>query len=376
MRHLLPVLLLLSGCPTTPASGPEPLDLPTDPAVAGVPVGVQTLQTGGVTFEVWYPAPDDARGQAGDTVDLSEFVPDNVDALLGGVTLPSITSTAVRDAELRAPEEPYPVVVFSHGFGGFRTQSVDITTHLASRGYVVIGADHPGRSLANALPCLFSPALDGCDLGQFAGEDPAPPHVEALLDWLPGANEEGFFADALDVEHIGMTGHSAGGFTTSRMGPSDSRIDAILPMAGADAVLANTPALFMGGSCDTIYELDSLEEAFETHLAANLVNIRGAGHLAFSDMCEMELGAFAEEHLDGRDDLNPGIYGMMVNLGIDGCPGWAPDPAPSDDCDGAWLDLAVSDPIIRHYSTVFFDEHLGRGGPGVQGDLFPEVDLR
>lgn len=375
---LLAPLILLCGCTEAPPPGPEPLNLPADPAAPGVPVGVRTLETAGVTFEVWYPAPDAAAGRPGDTIDLSEFVPANVDERLGGVTLPTLVSTAVRDADLRAPESPYPVIVFSHGFGGFRTQSVSITTHLASRGYVVLAADHPGRQLGNALPCLFSPALDGCDLSQFNGVDPAPPHVEALLDWVATANADGggVFAGALDVGRIGMTGHSAGGFTTTRMGPSDPRIDAILPMAGADVVLANTPTLFLAGSCDTIFTLDDMVEAFDAQLAAGLVNIRGAGHLAFSDMCSMELGAFAEEHLEGRDDLNGGIYGMMFTLGIDGCPGWAPEPPPSEECDGGWLDLAVSDPIVRHYSTAFFDSELLGAGPGVQGGLFAEVELR
>ena len=38
---------------------------------------------------------------------------------------------------------PYGVVVFSHGFAGFPEQSVDLTTHLASWGWVVAVAMPP-----------------------------------------------------------------------------------------------------------------------------------------------------------------------------------------------------------------------------------------
>ena len=59
---------------------------------------------------------------------------------------------------LRSPETPYPVVFFSHGLGGARVQSINYTTHLASRGYVVLSADHVGRRMTDLLPCLLSPA--------------------------------------------------------------------------------------------------------------------------------------------------------------------------------------------------------------------------
>jgi len=370
------LMVMAMGCEATP--DPEPLELPDDPAAFGVPVGVQTLETGGVTFEVWYPAPDKASGGVGEQLDLTVFVPDNVVEAIGAVDLPALESPTVRNAALRVPEAPYPVVLFSHGFGGFRTQSVDITTHLASRGYVVLAADHPGRMLGNALPCLFSPPLDGCDLTQFAGEDPAPDHVEELLDWIPIANgaEDGFFAGALDADHIGMTGHSAGGFTTSRMGQSDGRIDAIAPMAGADAMAGDTPALFLGGSCDTIFPMADMEAAAAAPTNAQLLDVLGAGHLAFSDLCELELGALAEEYFEGRDDLNQTIYDMMYTLGIDGCAGFAPEEPPTTDCEEAWLDLDTSLPIILHYTTAFFDEQLYGTGPGVQAGLFDEADLR
>ena len=215
---LLPVL----ACPVEPEpAGPEPLDLPEDPAESGAPVGVRTVETAALTLEIFYPAGEEARGQEGATYDLAAFVPDEVADLLGPLPTQPIATTAVRDAPLRRWEEPYPVVIFSHGFGGFRVQSFDYSIHLASRGYVVVAADHPGRMLGDILPCLFSPPLESCDLSLLGGEDPGEVDVPATLDWLEGAAaaEGGVFEGALDLDHIGLSGHSAGAGTTGRVGP-------------------------------------------------------------------------------------------------------------------------------------------------------------
>ena len=42
---------------------------------------------------------------------------------------------------------PHPLIVFSHGNSGFRRQSTFLTTHLASRGFVVAAPDHTGNTL-------------------------------------------------------------------------------------------------------------------------------------------------------------------------------------------------------------------------------------
>ena len=135
------MLVFFLACTTDTTPSPEPLNLPEDPAEQGVPVGVRTYQDAQITLEIWYPASDSVADQEGESVDFDGFLPASVTDRLGPVDFPSIPTIAVRDAPLRVPETPYPVVLFSHGFGGTRLQSVDYTTHLASRGYVVIAPD-------------------------------------------------------------------------------------------------------------------------------------------------------------------------------------------------------------------------------------------
>jgi dienelactone hydrolase len=365
------MLSLLLAC-AEPAPAPEPLDLPADPAAAGVPVGVTTVHADdGVTLEVWYPAAESAAGAATESPDFDQFLPPAFVEHVGAIGFTSFDSGAVRDAALRVPEAPYPVVFFSHGFGGMRLQSLDYTVHLASRGYVVIAADHPGRMMGDVLPCLFSPALDGCDLSGFGGEDPAEDDIGSALAWMDAAAESGFFAGALDTAQLGLSGHSAGAGTTVSVGDANARFSALLPMAGYGAPTRDVPTLLMGGTCDSFARDADAEPMYEALAEGNLVRIAGAGHLAFSDLCALDLAGLADTWLADRDDLNATFYPLLLQLATDGCPGFVPA---ADVCaDGAYLPLETSAPIVRHYSTVFFDNMLRGEGPGVEAGIFAEA---
>lgn len=341
----------------------EPLDLPDDPAATGVPVGVRTVETGGVTFEVWYPATDKVAEDAGEQVSLAPFIPASFTDRVGPVELAPFATIAVRDAAPRNVDAPVPVILFSHGFGGFRLQSVDYTTHLASRGYVVIAVDHPGRMMGDILPCLFSPPLEGCNLA--FGDDPAPAQLTVAADWVASLPEDDPLATLVDVEHTGLTGHSAGGGSTGTLGGEDERYDALLPMAYGPEVARDVPMLTMGGSCDAVVTIDDVTAGEAASTDAQLLTIEGAGHLAFSDLCDLDLAGLAADTLDGRDDLNATIYNSLLSLGTDGCPERAPDPAVCDD--DAYLDLDTSAAIVRGASTLFFDAELKGVGPGLEG---------
>ncbi|MDP2307382.1 MAG: hypothetical protein Q8P18_15255 [Pseudomonadota bacterium] len=369
------MLTLLLACsePAPDAPTPEPLILPADPAETGAPVGVTTIVTDDVTLEVWYPASDSTQGDT-ESPDFDVFLPAVFLDAVGDVSFPTFDSGAVRDAPLRVPEAPYPVVLFSHGFGGMRLQSLDYTVHLASRGYVVVAADHPGRMMGDILPCLFSPPLEGCDLSAFGGADPATDDVEAAVAWVDAAAKEGFFAGALDTAQLGLSGHSAGAGTTIGVGDANARFSALLPMAGYGAPERNVPTLLLGGTCDTFaLDADSIV-ASEALQDGALVRVLGAGHLAFSDLCQLDLAGSAEVWLSGREDLNDTVYGLLLQLATDGCPGFTPAPEACEET--SFLPLETSAPIIRHYSTVFFDETLRSTGAGVEGGVYAEADVR
>src|SRR5206468_3158779 len=47
------------------------------------------------------------------------------------------------DAPIRNDRAPYPIVIYSHGYTGYRTASFNQMEALASSGYVAIAIDHP-----------------------------------------------------------------------------------------------------------------------------------------------------------------------------------------------------------------------------------------
>jgi hypothetical protein len=366
-------MLLLLACTDTssddsgdaPAT-PEPIVLPDDPAESAAPVGVQTLDAGGQVAEVWYPATDAFVGVATDPADFAQFVPAEVTDLVGEIPFPVVDGMAVRDADIRVPEgDGYPIVMFSHGLGAMRLQSVDYAAHLASRGYVVVAVDHPGRRFADLIPCLFMPALDGCDLSGFGGADPAVEDIGLLADWIVDGGLSAFYGDP---ERLGMSGHSAGGYTTVTVGSEDERIAASFVMA-APGVPDRGERMVLGGACDGVIPPVDVRAVGES---APVVMIGGAGHLAFSDMCELNLLGLSESLLAGRDDVSDYFLESFMDLASDGCPVRAPNP---DACgDAAYLPLATSDEIVRGYSTTFFDAALYGRGSGIAALSYPEAE--
>ena len=118
---------------------------------------------------------------------------------------------------LPAGTKPAAVVLFSHGLGGSRAGSSYLGEHWAARGYVAVFLQHPGSDEsvwrdeppANVLAAL-SRAATGENL-LLRVQD-----VAAVLDQLARWNEETGHAlsGRLDLERVGMAGHSFGAMTT------------------------------------------------------------------------------------------------------------------------------------------------------------------
>lgn len=116
---------------------------------------------------------------------------------------------------LPANEKPAPVVLFSHGLGGSRAGSKFLGEHWAARGYVAVFVQHPGSDETvwkEAAPEQRMAALrEAASLENFARR---VHDIRAVLDQLETWNKSGSLADRMDLEKVGMSGHSFGAITT------------------------------------------------------------------------------------------------------------------------------------------------------------------
>src|SRR3954451_14751152 len=118
---------------------------------------------------------------------------------------------------LPATKSPAPVVIFSHGLGGSTLGSAFIGKHWAARGYVAVFVQHPGsdegvwrgKPFAERLPAMRKAA--GLDNFFLRVKD-----ISVVLDQLDkwNQNPNHALAGRLDMNKIGMSGHSFGAVTT------------------------------------------------------------------------------------------------------------------------------------------------------------------
>lgn len=136
-----------------------------------------------------------------------------------------------------------PVVLFSHGLGGASTNNPYLGEHWAARGFVAVFMQHPGsdESVWRDVPAAQRMAAMGraANAANFLRRvQDVPSVLDQLARW--NEQEEHALAGRLDLERIGMSGHSFGAVTTQAVsgqapvagrGFTDRRIDAAVLMS-------------------------------------------------------------------------------------------------------------------------------------------------
>lgn len=255
-------------------------ELPEDSSKRGPwPVGTRTVQVGRLQAEVWYPA---AFGSDTDATrvryDIREALPLSQQSKIADADNPWQDCNCYRDLPLDQRHGPYPVVVFVHGTAGFRTQSLTHMTHWASRGFVVIAADHPGLWLADNLAFLCP--------DEATGERDLEGDVDALLAAAASASGPLAFLDGkIDLARVALAGHSAGGNAVSGLGAKPG-VQVVVAMAASSATRDVESVLYLGGDGDSVVSFSSTRSAYESSDAPKrLVGLGNVGHLGFSDLC-------------------------------------------------------------------------------------------
>jgi predicted dienelactone hydrolase len=213
---------------------------------------------------------------------------------------PDASASQTRDAALARSGQPYPLVIYSHGFISNRSGGAYLAQHLVSYGYVVASPD---------FPLTYNGAPGGANSLDLANQ---PGDVHFLIDQLLALSTagQGGFAGSIDPQRIGLTGLSLGGSTTflAAFHPTlrDPRVRAAAPMAGGSCFFGpdfythtSVPLLIVHGDIDAIvpYEANAVFAFTEAQPPKYLVTIAGGSHTAFTD------GAAIFESANNPDDV-------------------------------------------------------------------------
>jgi predicted dienelactone hydrolase len=112
-------------------------------------------------------------------------------------------------------QTPRSVVVISHGFNSDRDTYAYLAEHLASHGYVVVVPEHSGSNSDQLQALLTGRASDIIESTEFIDR---PLDVSFALDELKGRSQNNPDIGPLDLENVGMFGHSFGGYTALVLG--------------------------------------------------------------------------------------------------------------------------------------------------------------
>ncbi|WP_344664590.1 alpha/beta hydrolase family protein [Catenulispora yoronensis] len=265
-----------------------------------------------VVVQLWYPAQKSPAGAPraqylGRTEHEARIVSD---ALAQGVGLPAFLvddvsqarTHSVFNAPVAAGSARFPVVLFSPGSGGVRTQNTAWAEELASHGYVVAALDHPYDSAAVVL-------TDGRVIkSATASSGDADKDEKLAAGWTAiraadlsfvltqlGSLDGGEIADPLtgrlDTGRVAVTGHSMGGAAALQAARQDRRFEAVIDLDGFphgpaspsldQPTLALTQAITSG--TDPRY-VSRLTDALNSSTATSYrLTIPGAAHLTFMD---------------------------------------------------------------------------------------------
>jgi predicted dienelactone hydrolase len=322
-----------------------------------------------LVVQVWYPT-NKTTGVKAPYLQDPRLVPSGILSHLG-----LIKTNAMLDAPVATGEAPYPVVIYSPAWGGFKTDNTFQTQELASHGFIVIGLEHPcavpmaiypdGRVIYSTLipPDYTSSDRAMAELLRVGEAQVAirTKDVSFVIYELQQIDRSAKFKGTLNLDKIGIFGHSFGGAVAAQACASDARLKAGMNMDGLlfGSVAqqgATQPFLFMNSDYPrpTSADLNSPD-----------------GRKRRSDLTD----AWGYEQRDRWFKLHGGFNLTLLKSNH---MNFSDAPLRARIANGGGkIPLARSMKIINDYTVAFFDRAL-KGNPSSllarkSGSPFPEV---
>jgi len=142
---------------------------------------------------------------------------------------------------------PFPVIIFSHGLGGSREGYSYLGNHWASHGYVSVHVQHLGSDSAIWRDVPLAERMTAMRQATLNPQNALnrPLDVAFAIDQLSKLNsDDPLLKHRLDLDRIGVAGHSFGAFTTlaiagevfigptgNKRSEADSRVKAVIAMS-------------------------------------------------------------------------------------------------------------------------------------------------
>ena len=255
------VMLSVTNCSVIfPVIAPfEDLPAPTGPFSVATYSATWTDTTREETFtpeedfrrlvvQVWFPVPKGVPGEGLPYIDDPEL---RLPAIARQLRLPQslirhfgeVRTHAVNAHHSTVHDQEFPVILFSHGLSGMRFQNTALIEELVSQGYVVLAPDHSyGANITifddgtiahyeagerRSLNASFVSTLDLTQIHILVGD------LQFIINTLDSDRGDPFLRSLpMDLEHLGIVGHSLGGAAALSAMALDDRIRAAMVLDG------------------------------------------------------------------------------------------------------------------------------------------------
>jgi len=265
-------------------------------------------------LQVWYPATIQIDDKKSSYIDNESALTHTINNQ--GYGVPNILSDQISLIKCNSWEAPipllnksFPIIIFSHGHGGLRTQNTNQVEELVSHGYIVIAVDHTydagfveflDGDIAYSLtarvddnPAIIKPE-EGYIRFEYRVND-----INFILDEINQFNKyDDKIFSIMNLDRIGMFGHSYGGLTSFYSTFYNSKIKSCFALDGwfepmPDSLIVkdiNKPIFHLGqhNKGENRYWNDLNYEKLEKFMNSNsnlsiMIDIPGSYHYDYTD---------------------------------------------------------------------------------------------